>query len=80
MCRSDIAGEDAAEDVADLVADSRPTDHNKVGSFRTANLPTASMGNRRVASPRTTSISARKVGIVAKVTTGAGIKARARRR
>ena len=80
LCRSDIAGADAAEDVADLVADSRPTDHSRVGSFRMVNLPTGSMGNRRGASHRTTRISARKVGIVATITTGAGIKARARRR
>lgn len=72
LCRSDIAGEDAAEDVADLGADSRPMDHSKVASLRVVKF--------RVTSPRagshcTTSISARKAGMVATVTTAVDSRA-----
>lgn len=66
LCRPDIAGEDAAEDVAGLVADSRQMDHSMVASLKMDSHKVATLKSD---SRRTTRITAHRVGMPAKGTT-----------
>lgn len=67
MCRSDIAGVDAAEDGVDLAAANHPMDHNKVASFRMDSRPVATMASRRAASHQIVNTNGRLADMAAMV-------------